>query len=59
MEVYGGYGGCDGAAGFFFLFIFIHFGIAVVDDTTKRSGFENRSERIAWIICNFYRRDEK
>ena len=53
MEVYGGYGGCDGAAGFFFYLFFIHFGIAVVDDTTKRSGFENRSERIAWIICNF------
>lgn len=38
---------------FFFYLFFIHFGIAVVDDTTKRSGFENRSERIAWIICNF------
>lgn len=25
MEVYGGYGGCDGAAGFFFLFIFHSF----------------------------------
>lgn len=39
MGVYG-YGRCDGAVGFFFLFIFIHFGIAVVDDT-KRSGFES------------------